>query len=467
MSHHSPTIAAPITAPGQAAVSIIRISGPKTREVLLSLLSQAEQIIAQPRRLFLADISFKQELLDRGLVVFFAAPNSYTGEDSAEFNLHGSSYLVSRLLEVLRNLGVSLARPGEFTERAYLNGQMDLSQAEAVADLIAAQTALQARSAQEQLEGALAHAMSELGEPLRNLLCEIEALIDFPEEDSSILEKGTWLLTLNKVQSKLDDYLASFRVGRLCREGADIVLAGAPNAGKSSLLNALTGENRAIVTPIPGTTRDSIEGQVNLHGLFVRLWDTAGLADDELEVKKLDEVEQLGIIRSWEKARDADLILFVFDAALPIAAQLSLWRKVIELGRSVVPTLNKTDLLGKEARKVLLTELAKDNISSPYFISALTKEGLSGLALALRDMIIGSGAAPSASLLITNRRHFEALARAEASLEDARSGIENQVSPELVALEIRSALNALDDIIGITTSEDILGRIFSRFCIGK
>ena len=467
-SYFSPvdTIAAPITAPGQAAISVLRLSGPKTRAIIERVVPQAERVLGSPRELVLAEIRAGKETVDHCLAAFFPAPRSYTGEDCAEFSLHGSPFLLSRVLELLHQEGARAARPGEFTQRAFLNGRMDLSQAEAVADLVAAETELQARAARRQLAGELSTAVSRLGEPLRHLLAEIEACLDFPEEGIEPAAGAEWLSSIGAVESSLARYLATFSLGRLCREGADVVLLGAPNTGKSSLLNTLAGEERAIVTPIPGTTRDSIEGRLNLQGLFVRLWDTAGLNEGPAQQTAADEVERLGVERSWRKAQTADLSLFVFDGASLLRPQFELCRKVAALGRPMALVLNKTDLLRRPEDS--LQELTSLNLGAVYAVSALSGRGVPQLAAAIRETLIGGGAGlMDAALLITNRRHFEALSAAKESLLRASSGLHQQQPLELITLELRAALGALSEIIGVTTSEDILGRIFSRFCIGK
>jgi tRNA modification GTPase len=465
------TIAAPITAPGPAAVCVVRVSGPLTRGVLEKLVLKADKIIAQPRKLVAADVldcspvrsEDQAPALDYALVAFFPAPHSYTGEDCAEFGLHGSPFIVAHFLELLGRWGVRAARPGEFTQRAFLNGRMDLSQAEAVADLISAETQLQVREARRQLEGRLAHAVSDLGEPLRNVLVEIEVCLDFPEEDAGIRPGKGWVEALGGVKNHLSDYLESFGIGRLYREGANVVLAGIRNAGKSSLLNALVGEEQAIVTPVPGTTRDSIEGRISVDGLFVRLWDTAGLVDEGTGV---DQVEKIGIERSWEKISMADLVVFIIDLAADIPRQEQLYGRIAQKQRPVLAVLNKTDLCPAEVLREVSGRFKAITGTEAAPISALRKEGLSGLRAAMREKLIGRDTA-AASVLITNRRHYEALAQAGRALERAADALEKHLPLELAAIEIRAALGALSDIIGVTTTEDILGRIFSRFCIGK
>jgi tRNA modification GTPase len=463
------TIAAPITAPGQAGVAIVRVSGKKTRHILSAVSPIAAKIISAPRSLQYSAICSADAadatpaVLDHGLLTFFPEPRSFTGEDCLEINLHGSPFLVTQLMQVLTRHGARLARPGEFTERAFLNGKIDLCQAEAIADMIAAETELQAKVAREQLEGKLSQAVSDLGEPLRNLLAEIEASIDFPDEDISPLQYSQWSGVVSAVAGTVDGYLQSFSQGRLCREGALVVLAGLPNAGKSSLLNQLLGEDRAIVTDIPGTTRDSIEERSSLGGLCVRFCDTAGLLDSS-SARSADPVEILGVERSWKKLKQADLVVYVVDAAeSATSSQQRPFFQIRESAPKLLVVANKSDIAPDGFAAVNNAFQAADRTLA---VSAKTGAGLTEL----RQRIVGellSGAAPAASLVISNQRHFEALRGSRQALTAALDALKNQTPSEFVAADIRAALHGLEEIIGSTPTEDILGRIFSKFCIGK
>lgn len=462
------TIAAPITAPGAAAIACIRVSGSKTREILSQVVARHQEILARPRELIYSAIfdTLAEEpiVLDRGLVSFFVAPHSFTGEDTAEFQLHGSAFVLQRLLENLYSLGVRQAQPGEFSKRAFLNGRMDLSQAEGVADLIAAETQAQARVAEQQLSGRLSKAIIELGEPLRDLLAEIEAFIDFPEEDIEPLDQKKWLSALSPVVDTVQRYISTYRTGRVYRDGARVVLAGVPNAGKSSLLNALVGESRAIVTEIPGTTRDSIEQRVDIKGLAINLWDTAGLVDAGDES---DEVERLGIERSWQLLDNADIVVFVFSPDTDEAKQQRFFTQVAKRASKLLVVLSKQDLIDAPRQHRLKTELRELIGDAPLVISAQTLHGIEELQQNLYQRLVGSSN-PQASLLICNRRHFEALSQAAGALERAQNLLHSEaLEPEFISLELRCALSSLQEIVGVTHTEDILGRIFSKFCIGK
>jgi len=453
--YQSDTIAAPITAPGVGAVAVVRISGPKTRAALEALCENGPELLSEPRKMHLSALRDGRsgENLDTALAVFFAAPNSYTGEDLAEISVHGSPFILKRLLENLGALDVRGARPGEFTERAYLNGKLDLAQSEAVLDLIHAETEGQARVAREQLEGRLSTAISDLGTPLRDLLAQIEAYIDFPEEDIEPLKYSEWDGVISGIAETLRRYASSYVSGRLYRDGASVVLMGLPNSGKSSLLNALAGDDRAIVTPVAGTTRDSIEERISLDGLLVRLWDTAGIAKGSA-----DKIEQLGIERSWKHARSADLILFLYDLSQPFDQQQELLSELKDLSAPVLFVGNKSDLVPSPTPPKELGE------SSPYFISAKTGLGIEALQKAIVTALVG---AKRESVLVVTERHAKALNKARESLEEARRAIAAAQPPEFVSVSLRASLVALEEIVGVTTTEDILGVIFSKFCIGK
>ncbi len=446
------TIVAQISAPGTAPVAVVRISGEHVKTILSKHFAKDQLILKEPNKLHLAHLFHSKttnEILDQALVVFFPSPRSFTGEDVLEVHLHGSPYIVRRFIELVLQCNTRLARAGEFSERAFLNGKLDLSQAEAIADIIQAETESQARVAQEQLSGKLSQAISNVGEPLRDLLAEIEAGIDFPEEDINPLTYQEWREKISAVNIILEQYISSYKSGKLYRDGINIVLAGIPNAGKSSILNRLLGEERAIVTPIAGTTRDSIEERISIGGFLVKLWDTAGLANTDYQP---DQIEALGIERSWKHIKEADLVMYIFDSERGISEQQDLYNRVRDEARNLILVGNKSDL-------------ATTKIADAVFVSAKTGEGFDLLREHILEIMTVNSR--SHSLLITNERHLESIKAASASLRESIAGIVNKDPAEFIALLLRSALSSLNEIIGITTTDNILGRIFSKFCIGK
>ena len=470
----SDTIAAPVTGTAATPVGIVRVSGSAVRAIAERLSPSGDKAVRNPRTAIFAPIydhspSGNGALLDHALLLFFPGPHSFTGEDVLEIQAHGSRFIIGRLLDGLRELGARPALPGEFSERAFLNGKIDLSQAEAISDLIAAQSEAQNRVAQEQLAGKLSQAVESFGTPLRELVAEIEAYIDFPDEDIEPLSYAQWSAVVATIAAQLRRALDTYARGKICREGALVVLAGAPNAGKSSLLNRLLGEDRAIVTAVPGTTRDSIEEGIDLAGLPVRLCDTAGIVEAESAGRLIDAVEEIGIARSWERLRHAEVVLLVLDSEVfrADAALSPILRKLHSEARLCVPVLNKMDLVPESERAGLLSRCeALFAGAAPVAISARHGSGLEELRTRLASILLPAGTFDS-SVLVTTKRHYDALLRASLSLEQAQLALDERRPSELVAADIRAALGSLADIVGVTHTEDILGLIFSKFCIGK
>lgn len=443
------TIAAVATPPGQGGIGVVRVSGPRARGIAGALLGRCPKPRTATVRAFRdAD----GQAIDRGIALFFAAPASYTGEDVLELHGHGGPVVLDLLLARVLSLGARPARPGEFTERAFLNGKLDLAQAEAVADLIASATAQAARSARRSLEGALSDRVRALDEEVTRLRVLLEAALDFPEEEVEVLEAAQVSGRLDDLLCGLDALLAGAAQGRLLRDGAEVVITGRPNVGKSSLLNALTGQETAIVTEIPGTTRDLLHARIQLDGLPVHLVDTAGLREVS------DPVERAGVERARAALRGADAVLVVLDASAGLGPED---RSVLTALPAGVPHLrvwNKVDLLGGAP------EPADPAGESAVWLSALTGQGLPVLSRALKGLL-GFTAAEDAFL--ARRRHLEALGSAREAVYAARVELLRQSSTELVAEELRRAHGALGSITGEVTSEDLLERIFSSFCIGK
>ncbi len=464
------TIVAPVTPPGKGGVSIVRISGQQTRAAVERFVERSEEVLSQPRRLVFSKIRDREvdSELDQALCVYFSGAESFTGEHSAEFHLHGSPFLVKRLLDNLTHIeGVRLAEPGEFSKRAFLNGKLDLSQAEAIADLINAETASQARLAREQLNGKLSQAVQELGEPLRDVLAEIEAFIDFPEEDIELKSIEAWTKVIQRVRARIGLFLESFQSGRLQREGLDVAIVGLPNAGKSSLLNQLVGEDRAIVSAIAGTTRDTIEEHISLDGQLIKLWDTAGITPSSDMGHVPDELEKLGVDRSWKRLERADVAVFLLDGGVGFHAQEKLLNQILEEVPQVILVCNKLDLLDVEQIDQWRSFLQERYQRETVFVSALERISIGELQERLRNYAAGNSDVEKSSVLVSSKRHFDALRDAETTLLGVIQGLQDRLPPELLSIDIRRALSSLEEIVGVTHTEDILGRIFSRFCIGK
>ncbi len=447
------TITAVSTAAGEAAISVIRLSGPQAFRIAASVLRARRPLAAlPPRSAHLAEaVDTAGQSLDRGMALLFPGPASYTGEDVVEFHGHGGVLVTQRVLETFLQAGARHAEPGEFTQRAFLNGKMDLTQAEAVMDLIHAQSTLALRAANEQLAGAIGREAEALRAPLIEILAHIEACIDFPEEDISP-DTGSAL------SARLDDLLARARrlldtaeQGRILRHGARTVITGAPNVGKSSLLNTLLGFERAIVSPTAGTTRDTIEEIIQVHGIPLRLVDTAGLREGG------DAIERLGIQRAHAELERADLILEVLDASQPPAQQ----------SRAPVP---------ESARHRHLTLLNKADLGAhpgwqtderTLLLSSLDRTGIPALRDAIRRVFQQAGTLSADHPVAINTRHKACFERVETRLQAARAALQSSAAPEFIALELREALQALGEVIGHTDIEQILDVIFASFCIGK
>ena len=437
------TIAAIATAPGRAGIGVVRLSG-------TSLADLAEILCGKTLSARVASLcDFRDQTgiaIDQGLALFFPAPYSYTGEDVLELQGHGGPVVLQQLLKRCLALGARVAAPGEFSKRAYLNGKMDLAQAEAVADLIDAVTEQAVRCAQRSLHGEFSAEIQNVARLLVELRALTEATLDFPEEEIDTGTRDDQTNRLRAIQEKLHALLQSASQGSLLREGALVVLAGQPNAGKSSLLNRLAGEEVAIVTEIPGTTRDAIRQSINLQGVPLHVIDTAGLRDSD------DPVEKIGIARTWAAIEKADLAILVIDATLGETKEDRAILSRLPPGLRCLHAYNKSDLAGQASGR------SGDTVT----LSAKTGEGLDALRAAIAEAIGWQG--DSEGVFMARARHLDAMRLAEAGLQQAATQLLRQ---ELFAEELRRAHEALMSITGEITSDDLLGEIFSRFCIGK
>ncbi len=438
------TIAAIATPLGEGAIAVIRVAGPGSFQVVGKVFRprQSNQQ-PRPRRVYLGELHDEKGKLDEVLVTYYRAPQSYTGDDLVEVSSHGGILVVRKILQTLLRHGSRMAEPGEFTKRAFLNGRMDLTQAEAVMDVIRAQTELALRAANEQLAGALGEELARQRDSLLTVLAHVEAYIDFPDEEidpatGRALERRC--VTIEQAFSRL---LATAEQGRILRHGLRTVIYGLPNVGKSSLLNLLLGYERAIVSEIPGTTRDTIEETINVLGLPVRLIDTAGMRNTK------DDLEREGMRRTEAQLEQADLVLWMVDgSAAP------------EIG---VPPPNAIVLLNKSDLGVHPDWTGRPGIR----FSCKNRSGLGELSQAIWDKVMGGEVSFQDVHIAISARHQSHLERAAARLANARQNLSAGLSPEFIAIELREALDALGEILGRLDTEDLLGRIFSEFCIGK
>ena len=452
---HSDTIVAQATPPGRGGVGILRISGQKAADVAQQLLGK----LPKPR--YADYLPFRDadgSVLDQGIALWFPGPNSFTGEDVLELQGHGGPVILDLLLKRIVALpGLRIANPGEFSERAFLNDKLDLAQAEAIADLIDASSEQAARSAVNSLQGAFSLRVNSLVEALTHLRIYVEAAIDFPDEEIDFLSDGKIEAQLNTVIGELDGVRAEARQGSLLREGMKVVIAGRPNAGKSSLLNALAGRDAAIVTDIAGTTRDVLREHIHIDGMPLHIIDTAGLRDAS------DEVERIGIERAWQEIEQADRVLFMVDGTTTAATEPGeIWPDFIaRLPASLPITVvrNKADSTGETLG------ISEVNGHSLIRLSARTGDGVELLRSHLKESMGFSGNLEGGFL--ARRRHLQALELAATHLQQGKEQLLGARAGELLAEELRVAQLALSEITGEFTSDDLLGRIFSSFCIGK
>ncbi len=448
------TIAAPATAPGQAGVAVIRVSGPAALQVLKSCFSRRGDY--EPRKLYYGSVLLSGQPVDKALAVYFRAPKSYTGEEMAELHCHGGQETVRAALEAVMAAGAVPAEPGEFTRRAFLNGRMDLTQAEAVMDLISARAEGARKLALNQLEGRLGRRVTEIQQELLHLLAEIEVTVDYPEDDLEEHTARGVTRRLSAVVAELEELLSTARAGRALREGARCAIVGRPNAGKSSLLNALLGEDRAIVTARPGTTRDTLDAEADIGGIPVTFVDTAGIRHAG------DEIEALGVERAKKALALASLVLLVVDGTAGVTSDD---RQILkEAGQTpVIVVVSKADLpqaVSAEETAALLPG------RGAVAVSALTGKGMAALQEMIFDCCAG-GEGFAESAMLSNVRHIEAVRDAAEAVRQALEALADGFPPDTAATDIRRAWHALGQVTGKTVDEDVIDLIFERFCLGK
>jgi tRNA modification GTPase len=463
--HLDDTIVAIATPPGRGGIGVVRLSGVEARNIARPMLRLAHDFEAGHAHFGELIDPATSERIDEVVVTFFAKPHSYTTDDVVEISCHGSPVVLRHVVEMAINAGARLAEPGEFTMRAFLNGRIDLTQAEAVRDLIESQTLYQAQVAARQLEGALSKRLQPTKQKLIELIATMEAGVDFAEDDVSVIPDQQILARIAGVREPLGELLASFAFGKVVHEGLTLAIVGQPNVGKSSLFNRLVERERAIVTATPGTTRDLVTETVSIEGIPVKLVDTAGIRTTT------DEAESIGVRKSMEALAEADLALIVLDPSATDPSETDFAELLVKTeGRARLVVVNKVDLLKDRIAGIRFPRPCGDHAPTglPDWVqtSALTGEGISELRSKILELIGGDGAQQESGFL-TNVRQQKLVAEAIAALDKAAGAVPQRIPHEMILLDLYSALRPLDDITGTTTADDILNLIFSSFCIGK
>ncbi len=457
------TIVALATPQGIGAIGVIRVSGQETFNILNQLFPSKDLHMQSSHTLQVGFLKEGQQVLDEVVLSLFKAPRSYTGEDVIEISCHGSPYIQEQVIKAITKLGARMAKPGEFTQRAFLNGKLDLTQAESVADLIASNTAASRKTAMHNMRGGFSSDLKQLREQLIRFSAMIELELDFSQEDVAFADRAALKQLIDELDVSTQQLIKSFSLGNVIRNGVQVAIIGKPNAGKSTLLNALLNENRAIVSEIAGTTRDTIEEVMNINGILFRLVDTAGIREHTADV-----IEQIGVAKSLEKMNASDIVLYLFDVNSTTVDELQLFEQTLKQ-KNIQYLLvgNKTDTAEPAVIEAMMLQKASfEQLPFAIFISAKTNTGIDILKLALTQKAI-SGDVNTEATIVTNARHYEALVKLAASLSDVRAGMEEQVPGDLLALDIRQSLHYLGLITGEITNEDQLDFIFSKFCIGK
>lgn len=454
-SQFDDTIVALATPQGVGAIAIIRLSGKQAIGIANAMFKGKDLEKAASHTIHFGTVREGNEIIDEVLMSVFVAPKSFTKENVVEISCHGSAYIIKRIITLALAQGARLAKPGEFTKRAFLNGQFDLAQAEAVADLISSDSAASHQAALTQMRGGFSSDIRQLREQLIHFASMIELELDFGEEDVEFANRDDLVKLVTDLKTVINQLIKSFDLGNVIKNGVPTVIAGKPNAGKSTLLNALLKEDKAIVSDIAGTTRDSIEDEINIEGVAFRFIDTAGLRETT------DVIEALGVQRTHSKMKEASLILYLFDLTNETIADINMEiNKLENLGRPFIPIGNKID----KAPEALVKQLGQD--PRFIFISAARQLYLEELKEKILEQVNLKNV-KSSDTIVTNARHFESLLKTSQALDDVLTGIRSNVTGDFLSLDIRQALHHLGEITGEVTTDDLLANIFSKFCIGK
>ena len=444
------------TPPGIGAIGVIRLSGQGSIAIINSIFPSKDLGKQSSHTMHIGFLKDGGETIDEVVVSLYRGPKSYTGEDVVEISCHGSPWVQQQVIEICIRHGARLAKPGEFTQRAFLSGKLDLTQAEAVADLIASNTLASQRTALHNMRGGFSEALKRLREELIQFAALIELELDFSQEDVEFADRKKLYELIKSASLSTSQLVNSFQLGNVIRNGVSVAIIGKPNAGKSTLLNVLLNDNRAIVSEVAGTTRDTIEELINIDGIIFRLIDTAGIREGSSDL-----IEQIGMERSREKIRQSDEVIYIFDVNEQTAVQVEeALTQIREANPNYLPVGNKTDVIGIDS--------AAQKFPSPdiLFISAKANLHIDQLKRRLVDKVV-KGQVNTESTIVTNARHYGALKEVDRSLTDIKLGLDNKITGDLLALDIRRCLHYISEITGDLTNEDVLGYIFGKFCIGK
>ena len=456
----STTIAAIGTALSNSGISIIRISGKDSLNIVKKIFKSGNNL--RKNSIVFGKIIYDNEFIDNVLVSYFQAPHSYTGEDVCEINCHGGTQITKQILEIVLENGARLAEPGEFSKRAFLNGKMDLSQAEAVINLINAKTQTETRIAAKNLEGNLSKKVKELREELVELMAKIEVSVDYPEYDYEEVEPTSIIELLDKKVNEINNILNTYEHGKYIKNGVNVAILGKPNVGKSSLLNNLANYDKAIVTDIPGTTRDIVEETINLGDIVLNISDTAGIRDTD------DIIEKIGVEKSLKILEEMDLVIYIINGEDGISKEdFEILSKIQNKGLKYILAINKIDVASKNVLNGILDEIKQNELNDPIFISVQENKGIDKLKDEIIKLFNSNDLDYAHELIITNERHKDLLKKSVDYLNDAKKEISLGQPIDIVSIYVKKATKTLGEIIGANVTEDIISKIFEKFCLGK